>query len=203
MAASVARLVSLPSDQVLPRPVKKLFELTLWIPVIAVAVWLVVWKLPYKQMERIYGLLGLGMLAVILAVWRLLPDWSHLVHRAPHPIVPVTEDHPTYWYFAIEQISSVFALYPMFCFTSGWSRKHCHGRTREVRHRRGRYDVDRHGRSDPGRPLPLSRAISALVGSVRPARRPHPRAGGREGDRGQTPTATISALWVVSTRPLW
>ena len=32
----------------------------LWIPLVAVLVWLVVWKLPYQHMERVYGLLGLG-----------------------------------------------------------------------------------------------------------------------------------------------
>lgn len=90
-----------------------------WILPIAALAWLIVWKLPYQQMERIYGIMGLGMLAVVWAVWQLHPDWSQLWHLATHPTVPGTEDHPTYWYFAIAQIGSVFGLYPVFFFTSG------------------------------------------------------------------------------------
>src|SRR3954463_5207537 len=30
----------------------------LWIPLIAFAVWIVVWRVPYDKMERLYGLLG-------------------------------------------------------------------------------------------------------------------------------------------------
>jgi manganese transport protein len=91
----------------------------LWIPPIAIFIWLVVWKMPYQHMERVYGLMGLGMLAVLVAVWRLHPDWGHLWHLASHPTVPPTEDHAKYWYFAIAQVGSVFGLYPVFFFTSG------------------------------------------------------------------------------------
>jgi Mn2+/Fe2+ NRAMP family transporter len=91
----------------------------LWIPLMAILIWLIVWKMPYQRMERIYGLMGLGMLAVLVAVWRLHPDWGQLWHLATHPTVPSTEDHPTYWYFAVAQIGSVFEVYQVFFFTSG------------------------------------------------------------------------------------
>jgi Mn2+/Fe2+ NRAMP family transporter len=95
------------------------FNYLAFIPPIAVAIWVVVWRLPFQAMERIYGLLGLGMLAVVVAVWQLHPDWSGLMHEALHPTVPPTESHTTYWYFAIAQLGSVLSPYQIFFFTSG------------------------------------------------------------------------------------
>jgi Mn2+/Fe2+ NRAMP family transporter len=90
-----------------------------WIPCVALLVWFVVWKVPYQHMERIYGLFGLGMLVVVVAVWRLHPDWGQLWHLALHPSLPPTEDWPTYWYFAVAQLGSIFEVYQVFFFTSG------------------------------------------------------------------------------------
>src|SRR5438552_2120341 len=84
----------------------------LWIPLVAILIWLVVWKVPYQHMERFYGLLGLGMLAVVVAVWRLNPDWGHLWHVSTHPFLPKNEDWPTYCYFPIAQPGSTFRVYP-------------------------------------------------------------------------------------------
>jgi Mn2+/Fe2+ NRAMP family transporter len=91
----------------------------LWIPVVALVVWIVVWKLPYQWMEHFYGLLGLGMLVVVVAVWQLHPDWGAMLHGATHPTIPPGESGRTYAYLAVAQFGSMLEVYQVFFFSSG------------------------------------------------------------------------------------
>ena len=72
----------------------------LWIPLAALLVWLVIWRVKFESMERVFGLLGLAMIVVVVAVWQLHPSWSNLWHQASNPSVPSGEGHPTYFFFA-------------------------------------------------------------------------------------------------------
>jgi manganese transport protein len=99
-----------------------------WIPILALLVWLVVWRVKFQAMEKVYGLMGVAMLVVLVAVWRLHPDWGQLWHQASHPSVPPNEDLPTYLYFAIAQLGSVMMPYQVLFFSSGaveegWTRQ--------------------------------------------------------------------------------
>src|SRR4051794_32189750 len=60
----------------------------LLIPLGAVLVWLVVWRLPFNVMEEVFGLLGLCLLVFVVTVWKLGPDWGSLWSAAAHPHVP-------------------------------------------------------------------------------------------------------------------
>ena len=44
------------------------------IPFAALLVWLVVWRMPFETMERVFGMLGLTLLVFAVAVWRFGPD---------------------------------------------------------------------------------------------------------------------------------
>ena len=100
----------------------------LWIPLIAFAVWIVVWRVPYDKMERLYGLLGLALIVFVVALFKLHPDWGSLWHGASHPTVPTGEGHPTWWYYAIALFGAGMTPYEVFFFSSGaieekWTRK--------------------------------------------------------------------------------
>ena len=100
----------------------------LFVPLVAFLVWLVVWRMPFEQMERAFGLAGLALLAFAVALWQLGPDWSALGHEVLHPAVPDGEGHPTYWYYAIALFGAAMTPYEVFFFSSGaveegWSRK--------------------------------------------------------------------------------
>jgi len=99
-----------------------------WIAPIAVLIWFVVWRVPYQHMERLYGLLGLGLAALVVAVWRLHPDWHGLWYSSTHPRIPAGENLGTYAYFAVAQFASIVAVYPVFFYSSGaieegWKRE--------------------------------------------------------------------------------
>jgi manganese transport protein len=71
--------------------------------------------------------MGLVLIVMAVAVWKLHPDWSHLWHQAAHPSVPSGEGHPTYFYFAIALLGAAMTPYEVFFFSSGaveekWSR---------------------------------------------------------------------------------
>ena len=99
----------------------------LWAPVVAFAVWLVVWRVKFKVMENLFGLAGLALVVTVVALWRLHPDWDGLLHGATHPAVPRGEGHPSYLYFGIALLGAAMAPYEVFFFSSGaveegWTR---------------------------------------------------------------------------------
>jgi len=100
----------------------------LWVPLVAIVIWVVVWRLPFETMDNTFGLVGLALVVFLLAIWRLHPDWHGLAHSALHPTVPQGEGHPTYWYFAIALLGSAMSPYEVFFFSSGaveqrWTRQ--------------------------------------------------------------------------------
>ncbi len=97
----------------------------LWVPPVAFLAWLVVWRLPFEQMERLYGLLGLALFVFVVAIWRLGPDWGQMLHDVTHPSVPTGEGHPTYFFYAIAMLGAQMTPYEVFFFSSaavehGW-----------------------------------------------------------------------------------
>jgi Mn2+/Fe2+ NRAMP family transporter len=99
----------------------------LFVPVVGFLIWLVCWRVGFELMDNAVGLLGLALIVVAVAVWRAHPDWGGMLHAAAHPVVPSTESHAAYWYFAIALLGSAMTPYEVFFFSSGaveegWSR---------------------------------------------------------------------------------
>jgi manganese transport protein len=92
---------------------------TLLVPVSAFLVWLVVWRLPFEWMERLFGLLGLALLVFCVTVWKFGPDWSDLFSDAAHPAVPGGESPFTYAFYAIGLFGAAMTPYEVFFFSSG------------------------------------------------------------------------------------
>ena len=99
----------------------------LFVPVVGFLVWLVCWRVRFELMDNAVGLLGLALIVVAVAVWRAHPDWGAMLHSATHPVVPTTESHAAYWYFAIALLGSAMTPDEVFFFSSGaveqrWTR---------------------------------------------------------------------------------
>ncbi|MFC9351615.1 Nramp family divalent metal transporter [Arthrobacter sp. NPDC057013] len=90
----------------------------LWIPLAAVAVWLVIWRVKFSIMENVTGLLGLTLIVFAVALFLLKPDWGNLASQAL-PAVPAEETGATYWYFAIALFGAAMTPYEVFFFSSG------------------------------------------------------------------------------------
>lgn len=108
-AAGVALALQLASD----------VNYLLWIPLVAFLVWLVIWRVKFETMERVFGLAGLALIVMAIALWQLHPDWSSLWHSASHPEVASGEGAPTYFYFAIALFGATMTPYEVFFFSSG------------------------------------------------------------------------------------
>ena len=89
------------------------------VPFTAVLVWLVVWRLPFATMERVFGLLGLCLLVFAVTVWRVGPDWGQLWSDAASPHVPAGETVFSYAYYAIALFGAAMTPYEVFFFSSG------------------------------------------------------------------------------------
>jgi Mn2+/Fe2+ NRAMP family transporter len=98
----------------------------LWVPWVALVAWLVIWRVRFETMERIFGLLGLGLVVFILALWKLGPEWSELAGQLTRP--PSDEGLPTYFYYGIALLGGAMTPYEVFFFSSGgveekWTRE--------------------------------------------------------------------------------
>lgn len=100
----------------------------LWLPLTGFLVWLVIWRVKFSAMENIFGIMGLALIGLSVALWQLHPDWSSLWQGASHPTVPSGEGHATYFYYAIALFGAAMTPYEVFFFSSGaveehWSRR--------------------------------------------------------------------------------
>jgi Mn2+/Fe2+ NRAMP family transporter len=98
----------------------------LWVPGVALVAWLVMWRVKFETMERVFGLAGLALVAFAVALWQLGPDWHELGRQLTQP--PADEGAPTYWYYAIALLGGAMTPYEVFFFSSGgveekWTRK--------------------------------------------------------------------------------
>jgi manganese transport protein len=91
----------------------------LWVPLVAVLAFLVVWRMPFEIMERLYGVLGLALFVFVVAVWQLGPDWGQMAHDVTHPTVPPGEGTPTYLFYALVMLGAQMTPYEVFFFSSG------------------------------------------------------------------------------------
>ncbi|GAA1703352.1 divalent metal cation transporter [Kribbella yunnanensis] len=100
----------------------------LWVPLAAVAVWLVVWRVKFSKLESVFGLMGLLLIVFAVAVFKLGPDWGQLVHQATNPHPVGHESWGTYTYYAIALFGAAMTPYEVFFFSSGgveekWNRR--------------------------------------------------------------------------------
>ena len=95
-------------------------EPTLWFPVAAIAVWIVVWRVKFSILENVTGLLGLALVVFAVALFALHPDWSSLASQALLQPSPHTDESPaTYWYYAVALFGAAMTPYEVFFFSSG------------------------------------------------------------------------------------
>ena len=89
------------------------------IPFVGFLVWLVIWRLPFEIMERVFGLLGLALIVFAVAVVKIGPDWNALASSVVHPGIPSHETPFTYAYFGIALFGAAMTPYEVFFFSSG------------------------------------------------------------------------------------
>lgn len=80
-----------------------------------------VWVLPFKWLERAYGLLGLTMLVFAAALVAIHPPWAD-VAKGAIPQVPAnlsTRDLLSFAYFAVAIVSAVMFPYETYFYSSG------------------------------------------------------------------------------------
>jgi Mn2+/Fe2+ NRAMP family transporter len=91
----------------------------LWVPVVAVVLWVTLWRVKFKVLENVFGLTGLVLIVFVVAFLRLRTDTGALWHQAAHPGPPAGEDWGTYWFFAVALFASALTPYEVFFFSSG------------------------------------------------------------------------------------
>ena len=89
-----------------------------------------IWVLPFKWIERVYGLLGLFMIVFVAALVAIHPPWGKiaggLVPQVPHGLS--TKELLNFAYFVVAIVSAVMFPYEVYFYSSGgieegWSIK--------------------------------------------------------------------------------
>lgn len=95
-----------------------------WLPLMAAFTWVVIWKVKFETIERVFGLTGLLLLVMVVAIWHIHPDLDGLAREATHPSLPTGEGLPTYAFFAISLLGAAMTPYEVFFFSSGAVEEH-------------------------------------------------------------------------------
>jgi len=91
----------------------------LLVPLVAVLVWLILWKAKFSLMENVLGLLGLSLIVFVVALWQLDPDWAQLTHQLVTVDKPADEPWPVWAYYAVALFGAAMTPYEVFFFSSG------------------------------------------------------------------------------------
>lgn len=80
-----------------------------------------IWILPFKWIERIYGLLGLVMIAFAVALVAVHPPWGRIAYGFVPQVPPglTTKQLLTYSYFVVAIFSAVLLPYQVYFYSSG------------------------------------------------------------------------------------
>ena len=100
----------------------------LLVPLVAVLVWLILWKAKFSLMENVLGMLGLALVVFVVALWQLDPDWGHLTDQLVTVDKPSDESWPVWAYYAVALFGAALTPYEVFFFSSGgveerWTEK--------------------------------------------------------------------------------
>jgi manganese transport protein len=90
-----------------------------WLPMVVFGMFVLIWRVPFSGMEKIYGILGLAMLVFVVAMVALGPDWGRLLGDAATPRPPSGESWPIYFFYAIALLGAQMTPYEVFFFSSG------------------------------------------------------------------------------------
>jgi manganese transport protein len=91
----------------------------LWVPFAAIAVWLVIWRVKFKIMENVAGLVGLCLIGFAVGLFLLGPDWGQLGRQVLQEVSTGTEKASTYWFYAVALFGAAMTPYEVFFFSSG------------------------------------------------------------------------------------
>jgi manganese transport protein len=82
-----------------------------------IAALIVMWRLPFESIERVFSLMGLALLVFVAAAVHLGPDW----HEVGAGVVPNWNhaDATVYAYFVVGILASTFMPYEVYFYSSG------------------------------------------------------------------------------------
>jgi len=89
------------------------------VPVVALVVWLILWRGRFSVMENVLGLLGLALIVFIVTLWQLGPDWGSLADQLLTVDKPGDEHWSTWMYYAVALFGAATTPYEVFFFSSG------------------------------------------------------------------------------------
>jgi manganese transport protein len=93
--------------------------------VAALALLVLVFFLPFRWIERVFGLMGLALLVYLFAAWSEGPDWGELANGlVPHRPDADQPGLAVYLYFATGVISSIMMPYEVYFYSSGGIEDH-------------------------------------------------------------------------------
>jgi Mn2+/Fe2+ NRAMP family transporter len=96
----------------------------LWVPVVAAALWIVLWRVRFAVLENVFGLVGLALVVFAVALVKLDPDWLGLWGQITTPSPQPNETWTAYAYYAVALFGAAMTPYEVFFFSSGGVEEH-------------------------------------------------------------------------------
>ncbi|HWV25938.1 MAG TPA: Nramp family divalent metal transporter [Aeromicrobium sp.] len=91
---------------------------------VALLLWLVLWRVKFSILENVAGLMGLLLVAFIVALFQLGPDWGELGRQVVQQTPDTGENGLTYAFYAVALFGAAMTPYEVFFFSSGAAEDH-------------------------------------------------------------------------------
>lgn len=91
----------------------------LWIPVAALLVGIILWKVKFAVMDNGAAILGLTMLVIVVAMFKLAPPWGQVGIAIMHPAMSTLQPLPLYLFSAISLLGAYMTPYQFIFYSSG------------------------------------------------------------------------------------
>lgn len=86
---------------------------------VALVLWLILWRVKFSMLENVAGLMGLLLVAFVVALFQLGPDWGELGRQLAQHQPTSNENGLTYAFYAVALFGAAMTPYEVFFFSSG------------------------------------------------------------------------------------
>jgi len=86
---------------------------------VALVLWLILWRVKFSMLENVAGLMGLLLIAFVVALFQLGPDWGELGRQLVQNQPTSNENGLTYAFYAVALFGAAMTPYEVFFFSSG------------------------------------------------------------------------------------
>ena len=91
----------------------------LWLPLVALLLFLILWRVGFELLDNVAAMFGLTMLVAVAAMFAARPSWGQVALEVVHPAMSTAKPLPSYLFAAIGLLGAYMTPYQFDFYASG------------------------------------------------------------------------------------